>query len=86
MKFSNIITKFINFCRPLLGPEDVPCGFWPTCSKFAEKKLLEEKLYKAIPIILTRLIFCSPFKILLFKASENKKFGSYFFKLIKTIS
>ncbi|NBP01044.1 MAG: membrane protein insertion efficiency factor YidD [Proteobacteria bacterium] len=58
-----MINRFLSLCiitfRPLLGP--ATCRYSFTCTNFALELLSKEPFYKAIPLIVSRLLSCNPF-------------------------
>jgi putative component of membrane protein insertase Oxa1/YidC/SpoIIIJ protein YidD len=56
-----IIYALIAGLRPLLGP-DARCKFTITCTPFALHTLKTEPFFKAIWIIIKRILSCNPFR------------------------
>ncbi|OGB84296.1 hypothetical protein A3F66_04950 [candidate division TM6 bacterium RIFCSPHIGHO2_12_FULL_32_22] len=56
---NNILYILIYGLRPLLGP-DARCKFTISCTPYALMILKEERLFRAIKLIVKRLIACNP--------------------------
>ncbi|OGB84176.1 hypothetical protein A3F66_04505 [candidate division TM6 bacterium RIFCSPHIGHO2_12_FULL_32_22] len=56
---NNILYVLIYGLRPLLGP-DAKCKFTISCTPYALMVLKEESLFKAVKLIVKRLIACNP--------------------------
>lgn len=63
---ARIIIACIDIVRPLLGPSG--CCIYPvSCREYARKQLLGKPLYRALPLIVIRLLSCNPITRLLWR-------------------
>ncbi len=66
-----LIVALITTLRPLIGPPGV-CRYKLTCTKFARLMLKDLPLYKAIPLIIRRVLSCNPLSALLARSSRKR--------------
>lgn len=73
-----LLVALITTLRPLLGPRGA-CRYKLTCTKYARLMLQDFPLYKAIPLIIKRVISCNPLSAILTRSSK-KRFSKEQFK------
>ena len=56
--FILLIKGYQKALRPLLGSS---CRFYPSCSDYAQEALREKSFFKALYLIVKRLLKCNPF-------------------------
>jgi len=57
-----LLLRLVRFYRRFLSPlKPVCCRFQPTCSQYAEEALRQHGLFRALALIVWRLLRCQPF-------------------------
>jgi putative component of membrane protein insertase Oxa1/YidC/SpoIIIJ protein YidD len=68
-----LIIAFIALLRPLIGPPGF-CRYKLSCTKYARLMLQDFPLYKAVPLILTRVMSCNPLTTMLARARRKRSY------------
>lgn len=71
--FRVLIIACITALRPLMGPPGC-CRYKLTCTKYARITLKNYPLYKAIPLIIGRVISCNPLSTILARSRRKRAY------------